>query len=85
MPTQVRARYTNGKLEPLEPLDLTDGCEVMLTVSEESAAQPVSLLEMFARLHRKYPPETRDPMPTDGARNYKHYLYGHPKEEEHRD
>ena len=85
MPTQVRARYTNGKLEPLEPLDLKDGCEVMLTVSEESAAQPESLLEVFEKLHRKYPPETRDPMPTDGARNYKHYLYGHPKEEEHRD
>lgn len=25
------------------------------------------------------PPEVWDGMPTDGARNYKHYLYGHPK------
>ncbi len=82
MTTQFRARYANGKLEPLEPLNLKDGCEVTVTVSEDAETGAESLLEMFERLHRKYPPETREPMPTDGARNYKHYLYGHPKEEE---
>lgn len=80
MPTEVRARYSNGKLELLEPLNLTEGCEVTVTVTEESETAAESILEMFGRLHRKYPPETREPMPTDGARNYKHYLYGHPRE-----
>lgn len=83
MPTQVKARYTNGKLEPLEPLELSEGCLVSLTVSEEEPeAEAESLLEMFERLHRKYPPETRGDAPTDGAKNYKHYLYGHPKVED---
>lgn len=27
------------------------------------------------------PPEERAAAPHDGGRNYKHYLYGHPKEE----
>lgn len=81
MPTRIRARYTDGKLEPLEPLDLTDGCEVMLTVSE-SETEPDSLIEIFERLHRKYPPAIRGDAPTDGAKNYKHYLYGHPKVED---
>ena len=35
MPTEVRARYANGKLEPLEPLNLTEGCVVTLSVSDE--------------------------------------------------
>ena len=30
VPTQVRARYANGKLEPLEPLDLQEGCGVAI-------------------------------------------------------
>jgi len=86
MPTQVRARYANGKLELLEPLDLAEGCLVTLSVSEEEPeSESESILEMFERLHRKYPPETREPLPTDGAKNYKHYLYGHPKEEDHED
>ena len=80
MPTEIRARYANGKLEPLEPLNLSEGCEVTVTVSEQDPEpESESLLEMFERLHRKYPPETRGDAPTDGARNYKHYLYGHPK------
>lgn len=84
MPTHVKARYTNGKLEPLEPLDLAEGCLVTLSVSEEPEpeTESESILEMFERLHRKYPPESRGDAPTDGARNYKHYLYGHPKVED---
>lgn len=82
MPTRVRARYANGKLEPLEPLNLTEGCEVTVTVAEESETAAESILDMFERLHRKHPPETRGDAPTDGAKNYKHYLYGHPKVED---
>ena len=37
---------------------------------------------MFERLRKSVPPEAWDNMPTDGAKNYKHYLYGHPKVED---
>ena len=41
-----------------------------------------SILEMFERLRNSVPPDTWDNMPTDFVKNKKHYLYGHPKEEE---
>ena len=31
----VRARFTGGKLEPLEPLGLEEGAEVSVTVDEQ--------------------------------------------------
>ena len=34
MPRTIKARYQAGKLEPLEPLDLEDGQEVVITLSE---------------------------------------------------
>ena len=47
--------------------------------SQKSAGQ--SILEMFDELHRSAPEGAFDGLPTDGARNYKHYLYGFPKDE----
>ena len=38
MTTKVRARYANGVLTPLEPLDLEEGAEVELTLKVNSAA-----------------------------------------------
>ena len=84
MMTSVKARFSNGVLTPLEPLDLEDGAEV--TVSIVDAPPPgqarVSIPELFERLRKSVPPEAWDTMPTDGAKNYKHYLYGHPKVED---
>ncbi len=86
--TTIRARYANGVLTPLDPLDLSEGCEVSLTVNgEEAAAAPEesgpeeeTLLEMVDRIRAAYPND--DPnLATDGAKNFKHYLYGHPKED----
>ncbi len=34
------------------------------------------------KLIKSLPDDAWDDMPTDGAKNYKHYLYGHPKCEE---
>ena len=83
----VRAKYENGVLTPLEPLELEEGAEVMVSV--ESATSPAggteggaSILELFQRLRESVPPDAWDNMPTDFVRNKKHYLYGHPKEEE---
>lgn len=82
MIANVRVRYSNGVLTPLEPLDLEEGKEVTVSIDEAPAAEPhESLLEMFDRLRRSVPPDIWDDVPTDLAQNKKHYLYGHPKEE----
>ena len=47
---------------------------------EETAGQ--RLLDILERLHAEVPPDTWHDVPTDLARNYKHYLYGHPKTDE---
>ena len=162
MTTSVRARYANGVLVPLEPLDLEEGAEVTVSVEEhdsslsvrpnkaafasrgfallrqsewdrarsdllsarnmgmdlvsafradyadiaaferahgvklpqdiadmvsvEEGPQPAfdadSLTKELESLRKSIPSEVRDSYPTDAARNYKHYLYGHPKEED---
>lgn len=83
MITNVKARYANGVLTPLEPLDLEEGKEVMVSIKDAPPPREAeSVLEMFERLRKSVPPEAWDNMPTDGAKNYKHYLYGHPKVED---
>ena len=55
------------------------------TVQEDGALYPStarSLSEMFERIRKDNPePEGYVPPPPDAAKNYKHYLYGFPKEE----
>ena len=84
MTARVRARYANGVLTPLEPLDLEEGDEV--TVSIEDAPPSGGGLAAIARkvkeLQEFMPPDARDDLPTDLAKNKKHYLYGQPKEED---
>ena len=84
MTTTVRATYANGVLTPSEPLDIEEGEEVTLSIEE--AASPkrglAGIVEAVQELHRTIPPDAWDVLPADGARNYKHYLYGSPKEED---
>ena len=81
MIASVKARYENGVLTLLEPLDLEDGREV--TVSIEEIDPPVqgaaAVLLLIDRLHAAVPDRDLTDLPTDMAENYKHYLYGHPK------
>lgn len=80
----VRAKYENGVLTPLEPLDLEEGAEVMVLVESAPVAKQglAAIVEMIDKMRETYPPDTWDGLPTDLAKNKKHYLYGHPKEEE---
>ena len=82
MIASVKARYENGVLTPLEPLDLEDGKEV--TVSIEEIDPPVqgaaAVLQLIDRLHAAVPDRDLTDLPTDMAEHYKHYLYGHPKD-----
>ena len=88
----VRVRYENGVLIPLEPLDLEEGIEV--TVSLEDGTGEVSddaptrkrglaaIVERVKARHEAIPQKEWENIPTDLAKNYKHYLYGHPKEKD---
>ena len=91
MKASVRARYANGVLTPLEPLDLEEGAEVTVSLQEaaaeatEDAPAPkqglAAIVEMVDKLREEYPPDMWEGLPTDLAKNKKHYLYGHPKVE----
>ena len=63
----VKARYSDGVLTPLEPLDLEDGSEV--TVSIDDASPPrrglAGIVESVKRLQEAAPPDTRDDLPAD--------------------
>ena len=79
---KARARYVEGKLELLDPLPLREDAEVLIETSEQPAENEgagSSILRLFEELHGNMPDGAFDDLPTDGAMNYKQYLYGHPK------
>ena len=84
MVTNIKARYANGVLTPLEPLDLEEGDEVTVSIEDKPPEEngKESLLEMFERLRKSVPSDTWDDLPIDLVKNKKHYLYGYPKESE---
>ncbi len=84
MIVNVKAKYSNGVLTPLEPLNLAEGAEVTVSVEEARSPQGVlaAVVEMVDGLRESYPPDMWDGLPTDLAKNKKHYLYGHPKEQD---
>ena len=87
--TSVKARFANGVLTPLEPLDLEEGKEVVVSIEEapqETGEQKegplLRILRYVQERQAELPPDTWDDLPTDLVKNKKHYLYGHPKEED---
>ena len=84
MVTTVKAIYANGVLAPSEPLDIEEGTEVTLSIEDGPATGGglAAIARRASDLHKTMPPEARDELPTDLARNKKHYLYGHPKDED---
>ena len=83
MIASVKARFSNGVLTPLEPLDLAEGEEVVVSIEEASPPDAGSppILEMVDELHRSVPQVVWERGPSDGAKNYKHYLYGWPRDD----
>jgi len=80
--TNVRARYGNGVLVPLEPLDLAEGKKVVVSIGNAppSGNYPESMLDMLERLRKSVPRDAWDDLPSDLAKNKKRHLYGFPKE-----
>lgn len=82
MIANFKARYENGVLTPLEPLDLEEGKEVTVSIRDAPPRGLAAIVAKVKELQNDIPPEAWDDLPTDLARNKKHYLYGHPKEED---
>lgn len=84
MTTTVKATYANGVLTPMEPLDIEEGKEVTLSIDDAlTAGGGLAAIAMRVKeLHKSMPTDAKDGLPTDLAKNKKHYLYGHSKEED---
>ena len=89
MTTIVRATYANGVFTPVEPVDLEEGAEVMVSMdgaprgsSETANGGGSSLLDLIEELHASELVRDAGDRPVDLAEHYKHYLYGHPKDED---
>src|SRR5438045_3072082 len=92
MTIPVEATYANGVLRPEEPLPLAENEKVRVTIAQDVEMQPKdqsysipkqpeeqTLGEWIAGLARDFPPEVLDRLPTDGASQHNHYIYGTPK------
>lgn len=77
----VKARYTDGVFTPLEPVDLDEGAEVLVSITPASADANggASVLRIMKELDDRHPPTDLSDLPVDLAENAKHYLYGRPK------
>ena len=75
MIANVKARFSNGALVPLEPLDLEEGEVVVVSIEEARSldTEAPSLLDMVDELHESVPQDVWSNGPSDGAKNYKHY------------
>jgi len=83
MIANIKARYPKGVLTPLEPLDLEEGKEVVVSIEDPPPARGLAaIVERVKDLQKDIPAEAWDDLPTDLAKNKKHYLYGHPKEDD---
>lgn len=67
--------YAGGQLRRIVSIDLTKTHRV---IPPEDPEMP-TLLHIIKEIHKKYPAEIWDNVPTDGAKNMHHYLYGRPK------
>ena len=83
MIANVKAKYSKGVLTPLEPLDLEEGKEVVVSIEDLPPTRGLAaIVERVKDLQKEIPSEAWDNLPTDLAKNKKHYLYGHPKEDD---
>ncbi len=85
MTRTFRARFDGKVLIPEEPVDLPAGQVVELrfdtpapAVSKDSCEHVRPLAQLADWIQSGSIPPAGEP-PSDLARNYRHYLYGHPK------
>jgi predicted DNA-binding antitoxin AbrB/MazE fold protein len=89
MTITIDATYEGGVLKPAQPLPLAEHAQVRLTVEESpetktsvgisGAASREPIWERLAKLGAQIPEEELAKLPTDGASQHDHYLYGSTK------
>jgi len=84
MTRHLKAIYEGGVFRPLEPVEIAEHQEVSLLVETPDEAQPdadtdMPIWEYAAQLMRDIPGDQLQALPTDGASQHDHYLYGAPK------
>jgi predicted DNA-binding antitoxin AbrB/MazE fold protein len=88
MTITVNATYEAGVLKPAHPLPLEEHAQVRVTLEARVGAKQLSiqpaveeppLWEQILALTRDLPPEEFEGLPTDGASQHDHYIYGTPK------
>src|SRR5271167_3461918 len=82
---KVRSGFYQSPTEVVQAgLDLLEARDrVVQTPSDASSPQDTRPIgEVIAAIMEEVPTEAWEQVPTDLARNYKHYLYGSPREEE---
>ena len=84
MTLTFKAEYVGGALRPLEPLHLEEGAVVSVSIEEDNRNKPQGhgVLQTARRISEAVPEDAWQSLPTDGARNVDHYLYGTPKEQQ---
>jgi predicted DNA-binding antitoxin AbrB/MazE fold protein len=80
----LKAIYEDGVFRPLEPIKIAEHSEVSLLVEtpDEHGAEiapDLPIWEFAVQLMRDAPEEALQALPTDGASQHDHYLYGAPK------
>ena len=78
-PVEGFARYLFDKWSADEQVLSVKNLDDMTDVLPARKTTGEAIVEMFDRIEAKYPESTWDNVPSDGAINYKHYLYGSPK------
>lgn len=77
MATRIRARYVDGALIPFPPLDLEEGCQLDITVEQESRPQTFAeYLEWLKQLQDTVPVSKWDALPAEGAQRFRGYRPG---------
>ena len=77
----VQVHVANGVPAELESVDKPAETDVQFNDIEPSAPKGHPILAMIERVKTDMPePLQPEDVPTDAAKNYKHYLYGWPKE-----
>jgi len=89
MTITIDATYENGVLKPAQPLPLAEHAQVRVTV-EQSAGEAqhsapaaekagLTLAERIIARGKALPEDVLAKLPSDGASQHDHYIYGTPK------
>ena len=81
MTQRLKAIYEGGVFRPLEPVQLAEHQEVTLLLETPDETRPRTgadrpIWEFTAELVRDIPEDVLNALPTDGAAQHDHYLYG---------